>query len=321
MFNYCLKKLLSAASSTRAGNKLNILTYHRVANQFSPERHDELSIDQFRAQMRWLKENFNVLPIDVALDAIESKTLPRRAISITVDDGYEDSYFEIFTVLKELGLTATFFITTSGIEEGILWDEKLALAIYHAPFELSVVALSGQKYNISTFADKVRVIHQLSEAIKYLPIEERNVKLENICQQTQFEHSRKLFLTPEQIKEMSLAGMEIGAHTHRHPILTCETLNDAKAEIVTSKEILERITGKEVQYFAYPNGKRDKDFSQEHEALIKEIGFKAAFSTNWGTLKDLDSERFKIKRFTPWDLSKFKFCFRLMFNYWKGYDL
>jgi peptidoglycan/xylan/chitin deacetylase (PgdA/CDA1 family) len=61
--------------------------------------------------------------------------------------------------------------------------------------------------------------------------------------------------TPDEIRAMADAGVEIGAHTRRHvdlgPIDDAETLYD---EIVGSKRDLEAITGRPVRYFAFPYG-------------------------------------------------------------------
>ena len=62
----------------------------------------------------------------------------------------------------------------------------------------------------------------------------------------------------DQIRSLHNAGMEIGAHTHSHPIMS--RLNDAdlRDEILTNKAQLESIIGSRVRTFAYPNGRAVK---------------------------------------------------------------
>jgi peptidoglycan/xylan/chitin deacetylase (PgdA/CDA1 family) len=81
--------------------------------------------------------------------------------------------------------------------------------------------------------------------------------------------------TPEQIRELAAAGVEIGSHTREHADLG--TVTDAErlhSEIVGSKRDLEQITGRAVRYFAFPFGLH---------ANLSQAAFGAAFRAGyWG---------------------------------------
>lgn len=62
-------------------------------------------------------------------------------------------------------------------------------------------------------------------------------------------------LTEKEIKELQKAGWEIGSHTATHPNLKTLNKMQLKKEITTSKNAIEKITGVECQYIAYPKGK------------------------------------------------------------------
>jgi peptidoglycan/xylan/chitin deacetylase (PgdA/CDA1 family) len=89
------------------------------------------------------------------------------------------------------------------------------------------------------------------------------------------------FMTWEQVKDLDARGMTIGAHTKTHPYLPNITdparLRD---EIVGSKNVLERVLGKEVRFFAYPFG----HYNAQILSIVKEASFAAARSTHRGTL-------------------------------------
>lgn len=292
-----------------------MLTYHRVSENFSPLRAGDLSLERFKEQLFWLKKYFVVLPLSEALDLKEKNSLPKRAVTITVDDGYQDSYSLIYQSLISEGLSASFFITTDGLNTGFLWDELLSMSILNAPTMLGTLSLGRQEYDISTFRKKELAYYQITEIAKYLPLAKRNALISDITYQVGQPHVDHVFLNEKEIKEMHDNGMVIGAHTHHHPILIQESYDIAFHQISESKKILENIINSNVEYFAYPNGKYQKDFDDNHVEMIKKLGFKAAFSTNWGALSDLESDRYRINRFTPWDDSELKFCFRLASNY------
>jgi peptidoglycan/xylan/chitin deacetylase (PgdA/CDA1 family) len=78
------------------------------------------------------------------------------------------------------------------------------------------------------------------------------------------------------------AGVDVGGHTINHPILRELPVAEARKEIAGGARWLERVTGRRVTSFAYPNGRPGRDFDQSHMRLAQEAGFDLAVSTQWG---------------------------------------
>ena len=76
----------------------------------------------------------------------------------------------------------------------------------------------------------------------------------------------------EQVRELHRAGMEIGAHTVHHPILTSLSPTEAKYEISEGRKQLQSIIDAPVDMFAYPNGKPDHDYDHCHVFLVRDWG-------------------------------------------------
>jgi peptidoglycan/xylan/chitin deacetylase (PgdA/CDA1 family) len=121
-------------------------------------------------------------------------------------------------------------------------------------------------------------------------------------------------MRPLQLQRLCALGMDIGAHTVTHPILTRIAPSAAADEMRTSRRELERIVRRPVPLFAYPNGVPDQDYSAEHVALVRECGFAAAVTTAWGAASS-KSDRFQLPRFTPWDRSRLRYGARLLHNF------
>src|SRR5262249_22303199 len=68
----------------------------------------------------------------------------------------------------------------------------------------------------------------------------------------------------------------IGAHSCNHPYLTQCTPAQAEQEICGAKETLERICGRPIKTFAYPDG----DYDQALSAKVKQAGYQMAFAVN-----------------------------------------
>ncbi|MCW3975976.1 MAG: polysaccharide deacetylase family protein [Candidatus Bathyarchaeota archaeon] len=100
-------------------------------------------------------------------------------------------------------------------------------------------------------------------------------------------------LSWNEIKEISRNNINIGAHTITHPDLQKIDLVKANIEILKSKEEIEKKIGRQVNYFAYPFGR----YRQEIIDIIKSIGFKAAFTSERGLIRQGD-DLFRINRVT-----------------------
>jgi peptidoglycan/xylan/chitin deacetylase (PgdA/CDA1 family) len=112
--------------------RVPILVYHSVMphhpGQTAEQRLFDVDTAVFSEQMRYLAEHrCRVISFARLIDALEGRaTLPERAVVITFDDGWENQFHHAFPVLRQLGLTATFFVYTVPIgrdDRYMTWDQ------------------------------------------------------------------------------------------------------------------------------------------------------------------------------------------------------
>jgi peptidoglycan/xylan/chitin deacetylase (PgdA/CDA1 family) len=84
---------------------------------------------------------------------------------------------------------------------------------------------------------------------------------------------KKGYLTASQVKDLSDNGHTIGGHTYDHPMLTTLHGKQWEQQIDKPKQALEKITGKPVDFFAYPYGAWNNSDIPE----LKKRGINAAF--------------------------------------------
>jgi len=89
----------------------------------------------------------------------------------------------------------------------------------------------------------------------------------------------------KEVEEMVQSGIEIGAHTVYHPRLTEIPLPEAKKEILDSAKRLQ------FESFCYPYG----DYNQEIKQLVRDAGFKCAFTVEPG-VNNQGNDLFALKR-------------------------
>lgn len=106
--------------------KVPILTYHR----FGDKSRSRLSMPAqiFDRQMAYLKKNgYRVIPLSDLIAFMEFRTaIPKKAVVITIDDGYRSVYDIAFPILQKYGFTATLFIYLDFIGipgSSLTWDQ------------------------------------------------------------------------------------------------------------------------------------------------------------------------------------------------------
>lgn len=108
-------------------------------------------------------------------------------------------------------------------------------------------------------------------------------------------------LSWEQVKEMSDAGVDIQSHTLSHGFLTRRrhsSLDDEaygkwlRTELSESRKIIQKETGRDVKFLAYPYG----DYDSHVAAAAKAAGYSAALTCEYGPVRR-GSDPLRMRRF------------------------
>jgi peptidoglycan/xylan/chitin deacetylase (PgdA/CDA1 family) len=310
MLAWPLAKMVSVFGTSR----LSILIFHRVLPRPDPLQPGEPDVAEFSALLRWLSASYRVLPLVEATRRLHDGTLPSNAACITFDDGYADNLTVATPILTRHRMTATFFIATSFLEGGRMFNDTVIESVrVHEGSELDLTALGLGRMPTRDAGERIAAIGKLLDQIKYLSQDERDAKVKAIAAAVGLPETSDLMMTHAQVRELRRHGMSIGAHTMTHPILTTLSRDEAYREIAEGRRELEEILGERVKTFAYPNGKPHRDYDTSHVGIVRELGFDAAVSTAWGVSKR-DTDRFQLPRFTPWDRDPLRFRVRLAQN-------
>ena len=97
---------------------LPVLLYHRIGQPPAVDIWGNfVSPRVFESHLRWLRGwGYCGLPLRAVADALAGgRRLPRRAVAITFDDGYMDTYQHAFPLLRRYGFGATVFLVSDAI--------------------------------------------------------------------------------------------------------------------------------------------------------------------------------------------------------------
>lgn len=99
------------------------------------------------------------------------------------------------------------------------------------------------------------------------------------------------YMVSSQLKEMSQNGIDIEDHTVTHSYLSKMTYSQQLAELRDSKTAIEQITGKPVNYVAYPYG----DYNANTLRASQALGYKLGFREDGGTAAVTDPQ-YEVRR-------------------------
>ncbi len=309
-----LRTFAGLASRRGPAGSMLILTYHRVLPAPDPLLPDEPSAEAFAALVDAIRDTFNVLPLSEALALRSVGRLPPRTVCITFDDGYANNAEIALPILEARGMRATFYVATGFLNGGRMWNDSVIEAVRRGPGKLDLEDLGLGSHVLSGAAQRRMALNGILAALKYRPFEERLAIATQVAARAGLAERDELMMTDSQVRKLADAGMEIGAHTISHPILTRLDRAAAVSEIEGSRRRLQEITGAGVDSFAYPNGRPGQDYVRDHVEIVRAAGYSSAVSTAWGCVTS-QAAPYELPRIAPWGATQFRYLFRIARSY------
>jgi peptidoglycan/xylan/chitin deacetylase (PgdA/CDA1 family) len=312
-------RLASFAVGLASGRqRLLILTYHRVLAEFDPLLPSEPTARDLVEQLAIFTETCTVLPLGAAIEHLKQGSLPRAALCITFDDGYQNNHAVALPVLREFGVSASFFIATGYLRGGLMWNDQVIESVRtHSGATLDLSALGFGTYEMGSDEQKLQSLAVLLSKLRYLAPSERQKTVDSIARHIGARLPERLMMTAAEIAALRSAGMEIGGHTVNHTILTTLSEAEAEREITHSRADLEAILGEKVGLFAYPNGRPSLDYAATHVACLRRLGFAAAVTTGRGYAAS-HTDVFELPRVALWNMSRLRTQLHLLRAYRGG---
>lgn len=302
-----LRIVTSFLSPGGTRGRLSAFIFHRVLAAPDPLLPGEPDAAQFDRMLDWIGGQFAVLPPLEACERLQKRSLPPRAAIITFDDGYGDNHEVALPILQRHRMPAAFFVATGFLNGGAMFNDRVIEAVRGARLgQLDARWLGAGEIALGDDAQRRDALARLLPAVKYLPLAQRLDAVERLEQACGARARPAPMMTDAQVRELHAAGMEIGGHTRNHPILRLLDDRDAAAEIGGGRDDLAAIIGQAPALFAYPNGRPGDDFDARHWAIVKEAGFRFAFTTVAGASTGSDAP-FMLRRHTPWARTALRF--------------
>lgn len=259
---------------------LRILMYHRFASRTA-----------LREQCTHIRRHYSPVSLDQVAAALGGgEPLPADALAVTVDDGYRD-FFEVgYPVFREFGIPATVYVVTRFLDGSYwLWGDRVKYGFRKTPLERTRLELPNGEVLTHELCDsraREQAATEVKERAKLMGQQEFAAFVDSVPRTLGVEipvspAGEFQAMTWEEARQVAAGGMEVGAHTVSHPILS--SLGSATAiaeEIGGSKRRIEEQLGRPAAHFCYPNG-RMRDIGAA-DAVVREAGFATAVTTERG---------------------------------------
>ena len=277
-----------------------VYMFHRV----SPADGALPVIDELRVSPEYFKsflmskQDIQFVSLDDAIDIIEgNKKITKPFGVITFDDGYEDNYTYAYPILKELGIPFTIYVSVDLVNDHApIWNYLLLIEKIVRKNNMLKLG-NGRSLSCSNFDEKNAAFLQLKSWLFSLPYSSLHNEFvgafKNYLADDIFEANT---LTWEQILEMANDPLcTIGSHTMSHCRLAMKDADVLLYELKNSKDILFEKIGKTVEHLSYPYG-WITDVSNEAAEMAKRVGYKTAFHSFGGPIREKDKDLYHLKR-------------------------
>lgn len=289
------RSMRSAASGWRGARGANVvLSYHRIRPASGPPsataaaaaRGMVVTEVRFRRQLEALAERYEVVK---AVDARRRSDRPRAAI--TFDDGYADNAEVAVPVLHDLGLPATFFVTTDGLGRGteFWWDQLEHVLLSTRPVPPRLRLLAAQRpldLATATPAERQAAFTQLTRLLRASPPKVVDDVLDELVGATGGPpepcdaHRR---LSPAQLRTLADDPLfDVGSHTCSHAALRALPRSGSRAELRRSRAALSEVLGHPPALVAFPYG-APPSVGRRDRGEARRAGYELAFINTPGS--------------------------------------
>lgn len=320
-----LKSLKTAGVSTLVRDsrwrrqRLLILAYHgiSISDEHLWNSSQYMPADVLRMRFELLKQSkCAVLPLDEAVKRLYANDLPDRAVVITFDDGTADFYRSAFPLIQEFGFPVTLYLTTFYTHYNRpVFDLMLSYLLWkgrHEVLDLHALTGEGSNLDLRDHASQTKALTQITALARSrnLSAEEKDGLLISLAAQVKVDYDalneRRIMhnVTPDEVKALSVGGIDVQLHTHRHRTPLDRQL--FLREIEDNRKSIQNLTGKHSEHFCYPSGVYDLAFlpwlkeSGVDSATTCETGFASPSSNPLLLPRVLDNPQLSSIEFESW---------------------
>jgi peptidoglycan/xylan/chitin deacetylase (PgdA/CDA1 family) len=208
--------------------------------------------DVLKKHITYLARHYRFITLNRLVDAVYRKKkslIPNNALVITLDDGHRNNYY-LLDLLRQSQIRPTIYLC-------------------------SHIVNTNRRFWFSLDKLKPGLFKKFRNPLRLKILKEK------FCYEPQKEYRERQALNLDEIKEMNPEA-DFQSHSKFHPILPACDEMEAKEEIFGAKTALEKMIGKQIVHFSYPNG----DYGKREVNILRESTYKSArtYDLGWNSI-------------------------------------
>lgn len=297
---------------------MKVIMYHYVRPASQTGVYAFLRKEDFIEQIRFFQKFSHVLGRNEFCEKLASNSFHAKDVLLTFDDGLMDHYDHVYPVLRTLGMTGIFYISTGSLTQKKILDVHLAHCLLAtAPATVLIEKLlpllvpemfthaqdtagsmmGTHRYATQDSAEAVRTFKKLFNY--YIQPHYRTPILRTVAQELVDEKELfdQFYIKSEQLREMHGNGMFIGSHGVSHTLLGPLPCEEQQKEIVDSFAVLDYygLIDSGLKMFCYPYG-GDGSFSNATFSILAKEDVRLSVNVE---ARDCTPEDIAVKYLVP----------------------
>lgn len=288
-----------------------VLVYHAVYERIPPpleNRIHNVAPDAFYKQMKWLKANFDIVPLaDNPLDS------SLGIVSLTFDDGNSSVFSHAIPIMESMSIPATVFPIGCTFSGNLFWRDKIRIII-HLGLEKELILRLEEHHGVDTTPFRKNLLLATKESVLCDAIFDKASS--EVLSHTTGRHAKPDWHSPEVRKGAPSALLNFGNHTYFHYRQSGLSPEAQKFDIEEGESAVRREYGTCEKTLAIPFG-RIRDLGSRTLRICRELGYQTVLFCEsnretlaaWPQDSAPDRPRFANRVKAPGTISEFKRIF------------
>ena len=276
-----------------SGSRGVIFTLHRVLPDepadFSPNAILQVEPDFLEYVIERVRDlGLDIVSLDEALERLAEPKKGRGFVVLTFDDAYRDNLQNALPILRRQEAPFTLYVPTALVDgAGEVWWQAIEDIIARQEAIVFHDGAETDYVDTSTTPQKLEAYNTLYWQMRRMPEDERVQLLASFAKAYGYDLARQcrdLIMDWQSLRRFAGEPLcTIGAHTVHHYELAKLPIEQARAEMAQSADILKAQFGIRPAHISYPIGGPASAGQREFD-LARELGFRSGVTTRPGGL-------------------------------------
>jgi len=280
--------------------KIKIFLFHRV----SPQRDkmwDPMDPYLFDQIIRFLHKHYACIKLeDYFRDPQSFQDIKRKLCAVVFDDGYRDFLEFALPILQCYQMPSSMYIVSGCVQSQLPpWTYQLDNCLYHSrrlkmDIDTSFLPEQLKKTQWESVQQRVEFGKALKISLKKMSNERRIAVFNQVLQELDdAEQPSGLMLNWDEIRYIISEGVEVGSHTHSHPLLASMYDEAAiKHELQQSYDLIRENCKITPYTISYPIGSYD----QRVMSISRELGYQLGLAVDQKFYDEQRDDQFAVPR-------------------------